>query len=187
MLAKRPLRSATTETSVLGRLDGKAIAAYIFLGAIAGSFISVFAIFMIGDPLFDISFLSEKACGQPNTPKFCFVDENWDSENYLSIITEFYSTIITILIGILGVVAAFAFVVIRNSAHQWAEEVAEKAVATYLETGKAEPKMLEWFMSSQGIHWQKLENRLATIEIALDEAEILINGVLGNDDAKKTE
>ena len=94
------------------------------IGAIIALLVSVFAVYLF----IDLSFLSSASCGAADDYVYCFFDEKWDSGTYLSTITGFYSTIITLLIALLGVVAGLAFIVIRSSALQQAEESIEKEV-----------------------------------------------------------
>lgn len=157
-----------------------------FFGAV-GALVALLLAFLAGYIYIDFSFLPAASCGGSENYVYCFFSENWDSETYLSVVSGFYSTIITILIFLLGAVAALAFIVIRGSALQQAEEAIEKEVDRFFETSKAEEKIHEGLEKVGRIELGKIEVRLEVIEIALDEADILKDGKLELVDEKKTE
>jgi len=93
---------------------------------------------------FDFLFLTGAFCQTKGSLSVCFFDDKaWDAENYLSVITGFYSTIITVLIALLGGVAAFAFFAVRGSALQRAEEDIEKEIGQYFESEGDVPSIVE--------------------------------------------
>lgn len=153
------------------------IAISVFFGAV-GSFMAMlltaFAVYIF----IDLSFLSNASCADDQGFIYCFFDDQWDSETYLSALTGFYSTIITVLIGLMGVIAAFAFFAIRGSTLQQGEEVIEKEVDRYFKSEQSDVKLQK---SIEAVGLNETENiklRLEEIEIALVEAEILKDGKL---------
>lgn len=87
----------------------------------------------------DLKFLEDIACqrieGTRFSPHFsyCFYSEDWDDGTYLSAITSFYTTMITILIGAQAIVSWLSFIVIRNSNKQEIEAEIEKELPKFFE------------------------------------------------------
>ena len=162
------------------------IGASIFFGAL-GAFMALLFSAFAGYLFIDLSFLSSASCGAGDDHVYCFFDEKWDSGTYLSTITGFYSTIITLLFALLGVVAGLAFIVIRGSALQQAEESIEREVDRYFETNKAEEKIRKGLETVGSVELEKIGQRLEEIEVALEEAGLLPDGSLEDGNAKKTE
>lgn len=162
------------------------IAVSLFFGAM-GALVVLLSVVFVGYLLIDFSFLPDASCGGSDDYVYCFFDDKWDSETYLSVVSGFYSTIITILIFLLGTVAALAFIVIRGSAFREAEEAMEKEVDRYFESSKAEGKIHKWLEKIGGIELEKMKGSLDEMKVALYEEGILIDENLGGADEKKTE
>ncbi|KAA3507694.1 hypothetical protein [Agrobacterium rosae] len=96
-------------------------------GGIAATLIIILALYLF----VDVDFVKNASCGSKGTFHYCFFDEKWDSGEYLSAITTFYGTIITILIGFLAILATLAFLVVRISAGHHAQEAMEGEVERY--------------------------------------------------------
>lgn len=118
-----------------------------------------------------------------------FFDKEWDSETYLSIITNFYAFIITIIVALLGVVAAFAFFAIRGASLDKTEEVAEKEVRRFFEKATTEGRIKDFLkeMVEDEVDekTEKLDTRVTEMGQMLEE-----NGLpykLKVEDEKKTE
>lgn len=170
----------------------------IVSGAI-GATLALFLIILIGYIFIDFSFLKDSSCTETAEFTYCFFDKAWDSGTYLSAVTSFYNTIITVLMGLLAVVAAFAFLTIRASAFQRGEETIEKEVERYFGTDRAEDKVrktLEPAVStavvteldtSVNVALDNVIRRLEEIEVALAEAELLPEGFLTDGDAQETQ
>ncbi|MBT3306739.1 MAG: hypothetical protein HN377_09680 [Alphaproteobacteria bacterium] len=118
------------------------IAVSVSFGAVGAFGAMVFAIF-VASRFFDFSFLQEASCREGDNYIYCFFDKKWDSGTYLSIITSFYSTVIAVLIGLLGAVVAFAYITIKGTSHQWVEDVAEKAIGRYFEKNEFHEQVFE--------------------------------------------
>lgn len=157
----------------------------ILSGAV-GAIVIIFLAIFIGYKTLDISFLKTASCSEGNGIIYCFFDKKWDSETYLSVITSFYSTIITILIALLGVVAGLAYIVIRGSTLQRAEEAIEKEVDRYFETSKAEEKIHKGIEKVGNIELEKIKRSLDEIRVSLIEAEIITDGNLELENEKET-
>lgn len=153
-----------------------------FLGGLAALLIT----FLIVYHFFDFHFIENASCGEGKALAYCFFDKQWNSSTYLSIITSFYSIVIAMLIGLLGAVAAFAFLSIRTSALRQAEGDIEKQVDIYFEQTKAEEKIQKGLKQLGNVEIEKLGNRLEAIEIALEEAGLLPEETLGTKDEKTT-
>lgn len=95
---------------------------------------------------------------------FCYFDKDWNSSNYLSALTSFYNTIIVILIGLITLIGALAFLSIKHSAKSYAE--AQLPILTK-----------EHFQSTQGRNElaQIIEQQLKSIRQELTETRELIN------------
>lgn len=158
----------------------------LFFGVVGASIVMFLVIFAAYFML-DLSFVSNASCGSTGEAAYCFFDDKWDSDTYLSIITEFYSTVITVLIFLVGVMAAFAYVVIRGSAMQQAEEEIEREVDRYFETGKAQERILR----GMGEAWKgevgSIQERLELIEDALMYNEILPETIGVDDESDEEE
>lgn len=164
----------------------KGLAVNSLFGAI-GSLLALFAAVAISFWFIDFSILNTASCGEIDQLVYCFFDEKWDSETYLSAITDFYSTIITIIIGLLGVVAAFSYLTIRSSTLQKTEEATEQEVRRYFETIKAEEQLYRASQRAKDSQVNEINVRLEEIEVALYEAGILIDGELGAEDEEETD
>lgn len=85
----------------------------------------------------DIKFIKDAACqsyqATSGIPKFsyCFYSEEWDSATYLSTISTFYTTLITILIALQALISWISFIVIRNSNKQTIESEVEKELPNF--------------------------------------------------------
>ena len=105
----------------------------------AGAALVVFVVGLIvswlWDPVFIVSSeATEAATCLPNTDGVhCIFGKDWNESGYLSIITNFYTTIITILIAVVGVISVFAFIVVRTNAAAQAREEAEQVVEEKVE------------------------------------------------------
>ncbi|MFC4346982.1 hypothetical protein ACFO5Q_03910 [Kordiimonas lipolytica] len=159
-----------------------------FLGA-AGSLLAVLAVFTLIAIFFDVGFLPEVLCDKKYPGRVCFYDDAWDSETYLSVITGFYGTIITILVGLLGVVAAFAFFVIRGDAIRQSEEAIEDEIKRYFSTVAAEKmvstsltKVAESRRTEIEKQMREIHTEIDDLKLALVEAEVLIDGQLEIED-----
>lgn len=161
------------------------IAVSIFSGAV-GTFVALLLVIFAGYTFLDLSFLPASSCSKDDGLVYCFFDENWDSGTYLSVVTGFYSTIITILIALLGVVAALAYIVIRGSAFQRAEEAIEKEVDRYFERSSTEEKIHLALGKIEDARINRIEQSIEEIEIAITEAGFEIRKRLERDDEKKT-
>lgn len=87
-----------------------------FIVGMAGGLAATLAALLFIYFFIDISFVKNASCGSNRAFQYCFFDKAWDSGEYLSAITTFYGTIITILIGFLAILATLAFLVVRISA-----------------------------------------------------------------------
>lgn len=108
-----------------------------FLAGVAGGVAATLAIVLSIYSFIDIDFVTNASCGAKDNFQYCFFDEAWDSGEYLSAITTFYGTIITILIGFLAILAALAFLVVRTSAGHHAQEAMEGEVERYFASNAA--------------------------------------------------
>ena len=152
----------------------KATVAVSVLSGMVGAFVAILIAAYAAYFFIDFSFLLEASCGNEKEFIYCFIDEKWDSATYLSVIDGFYSTIIAVLMGLLGAVVAFAFFSIRGSALQRAEETIEKEVDRYFETEKATEKIHKSTETVSSVRISAINQRLDVIEAVLDENEILV-------------
>lgn len=113
----------------------------------------------------DVSFISDAQCGDLGSTRYCFFDKDWDSSTYLSTITSFYSTLITVIVGFLAVVAAFAFLVIRSSARHHAQDAMEMEVQRFFQTASSVERISEEVRSvSRSVLTEELGRQLALIQ-----------------------
>lgn len=162
------------------------IAVSIFLGGI-GTFVALLIAALAAYIFIDISFLSNTGCNKGKDYVYCFFEKEWDSGTYLSTITSFYSTVITILIALLGVVAGFAIFVIRGSTLERGDEVIEKEVDRYFETDKAKAKISDSAEKFRDAELEEIKGTLDEIRVALIEAEIMKDGNLEVGNEKKAD
>ena len=109
---------------------------------------------------------------------YCFFDENWDSSTYLAIISNFYTTIITVLIALIGIIGVFAFVVIRANAISHAEEVIEKQVTDAIDNGRLKDTVDAAIIKSVRELGMELKKRLDDAELQIEELGGSIGGKL---------
>jgi hypothetical protein len=148
------------------------------VGGIAATLAIVLALYLF----VDIDFVKNASCGSKGTFHYCFFDKDWDSGEYLSAITTFYGTIITILIGFLAILATLAFLVVRVSAGHHAQEAMEGEVERYFASNAAvisiEGKLgalAETFVEQRT---RELAVRLETIITVLEEDGYDIPGTI---------
>jgi large-conductance mechanosensitive channel len=108
-----------------------------FFAGVVGGIVATLAIVLILYLFVDIDFVKNATCGVDGKFHYCFFDKAWDSGEYLSAITTFYGTIITILIGFLAILATLAFLVVRISAGHHAQESMEGEVERYFASNAA--------------------------------------------------
>lgn len=137
----------------------------------------------------DFSFFPASAC-IPGGSKvhFCVFSDETNSEAYLSIISSFYGTIITVLMGMLALVAGLAFLTIRAQALRQSEEAIEYEVKRYFETETGRAATADALAKLSLDNTADLLKRIDDIELALEEAEIpSFKGKLKVDDEKAPE
>lgn len=97
----------------------------------------------------DFKFLANTSCHQVNDWKFlpeftyCFYSDKWNEETYLSSISSFYSTLITVLIAFQALISWVSFVVIRNSNKHEIESEVEKELPHYFKTKESDRVLRE--------------------------------------------
>ena len=121
----------------------------------------------------------------------CFFDnENkWNSDTYLSTITSFYSTIITILLAVLTLLSVVAFLVIRSSSIESAERRAEKIVEKYIGSSEFRDMLSNEVTKSvkeaTEENLNKISVRLELVENVLLDKGILEEPLFGTDTLNK--
>ena len=161
------------------------IAVTVLSGAV-GAFAVLLLAVLVGYWTLDLSFLPTASCGKGDDLVYCFFDDRWDSETYLAIITNFYSTIITVLLALIALVAGVAYMAIRSSAFQRAEETIEREVVRFFKTDEGNIKIRKGLEAIGVTEYEKTRLRLDVIEVALEEADIPFEK-LRLDDEEKTE
>lgn len=160
----------------------------LIAGVFGGVFASLSIVLFIYN-FIDIDFVQNAKCGQNGSFHYCFFDEAWDSGEYLSAITTFYGTIITILIGLLAVLATLAFLVVRTSAGHHAQEAMENEVERYFGSNAAvesiQRKVGQITKERVSQETKALESRLEAITVALEENGYKISGTIK--DEKETD
>jgi hypothetical protein len=157
-----------------------------FFAGIGGALLTLLLAFYIGYHLINFSFLTQTSCGEDGKFIYCFFDKDWNSEGYLSVITSFYTTIITILIALLGAFAAFSFITIRSSALQKAEAEIEKEVNKYFSTSRAEKRISQELRKIDDRKIKELKGQISEIRGVLEENGIEVGGTLGTGNEKTT-
>ncbi len=153
-----------------------------FIAGVAGGIFATLSIILSIYVFVDVDFVNNASCGSRGNFHYCFVDEAWDSGAYLSAITTFYGTIITILIGVLAILATLAFLVVRTSAGHHAQEAMEGEVERYFASNAAvvsiEGKLSALADSLVEQRTRELAVRLETIITALEEDGFDIPGTI---------
>lgn len=163
------------------------------LAGIVGGAITILCALLIIYIFIDIDFIKNAQCSSVGRYNYCFFDSAWDSAEYLSTITSFYSSIITLLIGLLAVIATLAFLVIRASAKHHVQETLESEVQRYFET-RAASQLIESQIESiskklfdiaqkqmeehQGEKITNVQSRLERLIEYLDEEGFVFEGTL---------
>lgn len=167
--------------------NSKNVAISTLAGAI-GAIVVLVLVAFVGYLFLDLSLLSSTSCGRGDEYVFCFFDDNWDSGTYLSVITSFYSTVITVLLGLLGAVAAFTFFAIRSSAFQQAEETIANEVERFFTTDKRAKEVIKDSLPELvEDEFKDVADRLENIETQLEEQGLLTLRTLELGDAEETE
>lgn len=153
-----------------------------FFAGAAGGVIATLAVVLSIYLFVDIDFVKNASCGSKGTFHYCFFDEAWDSGEYLSAITTFYGTIITILTGFLAILATLAFLVVRTSAGHHAQEAMEGEVERYFASNAAvisiESKLGMLADSMVEARTRELAVRLETIITVLEEDGFDVPGTI---------
>ena len=167
--------------------NSKNVAISTLAGAIGAIVVLLLAAF-VGYLFLDLSLLSSASCGSADDYVYCFFDDDWDSGTYLSIITSFYSTVITVLLGLLGAVAAFTFFAIRSSAFQQAEETIANEVERFFTIDKRAKEVIKDSLPELvEDEFKDVADRLENIETQLEEQGLLTLRTLELGDAEETE
>lgn len=90
----------------------------IFLIAIVSNALTITILLLVCFIFFDAKFISLETCkleSNPNFKNFCFYSEKWNESTYISAVTSFYSTVITILVSLQALITWLSFIVIKNS------------------------------------------------------------------------
>ncbi|MEP0503330.1 MAG: hypothetical protein ABJD13_02475 [Paracoccaceae bacterium] len=119
-----------------------------YLGLLLCAISTTIALLILGSiamaHIVDIKFLEDVACqrqqgaGPFPTVSYCFYSEEWDSATYLSVISTFYTTLITVLIALQALISWISFIVIRNSNRQEIESEIEKEIPNFFRTRDAD-------------------------------------------------
>lgn len=107
---------------------------------------------------------------------------NLGPASYLSIMTNFYTTILTVLIFVLSLVSAFAFFFIRTNSIAHVGEKVEEFVPTYFQDGagakvlkeKLEEPITERISSSYSKKFNEIRNRLDDFEVAFEQLGVSV-------------
>ena len=159
----------------------------VTFGAI-GAVLALLVAFIILYLLVDVSFVIKALdSNSPGGGKVYFFDESWNDETYLSVITGFYTALITILIALMGVVAAFAIFMIKGASLEKIEETTEKEVKVYFEKASTLDVINKLLGILQIERITKLEDRIVKIEQDLEVENTLPEYKLGVEDEKKTD
>jgi hypothetical protein len=153
-----------------------------FFAGVVGGIVATLGIVLMLYLFVDIDFVKNANCGAQGSFHYCFFDERWDSGEYISAITTFYGTIITILVGFLAILATLAFLVVRISAGHHAQEAMEGEVARYFASNAAvtsiEQKLGELADDIVEQRTRELAVRLETIITVLEEDGFDIPGTI---------
>lgn len=73
-------------------------------------------------------------CSSQPVNSYCGDPANWNSETYLSAITDFYSDIITVLVAIIGLIGVLGFLYIKSHTVSQLEDAVDKGLEKQSET-----------------------------------------------------
>lgn len=150
----------------------------IVIPCLAGATGALAVILLVGMLVYwqtGFQFLHQDACGSYKGSRFCFFDDRWDTETYLATISTFYGTIITVLVGLLAFVAAFAFFAVRASALSHAEEKVSEEVHRYFTDSKIGDDRLRTILDDLSKAKNlSLASRVDVIETQLSEQGLLM-------------
>ena len=140
----------------------------------AGGALLTLLIVGVAAPLFfDLRFLGSSNCALRGELALCMFSDQWNESDYLSLVTNFYNVIITLMIGFLGIVAAFAFYAIRSSSFQHAEEMMASEVQRYFATSAATTHLQSTLAPIVDGRLQDISSSVDEIRVALVEQDIL--------------
>ncbi len=126
----------------------------VFWGVITASVV-LFVSFYLFNFFVDIKFISSSACLREQKIFFvegmtvCLLSDNWNDSTYLSAVTGFYSTVISLLIGILALTTWLSFAILRSSHKREIEQQVVEEVPHYL-GGEAGSQILQAAISKSG-------------------------------------
>lgn len=149
-----------------------------FWAGVVGGLIATICVVIMLFWFVDVDFIKNANCGSKNGFNYCFFDDKWDSGEYLSAITTFYASLITILIGLLAVLATLAFLVVRASASHQSQEVMEAEVARYFASAVAERWIDKRLSELSETKASELTIRLETVIAVLEEDGYDFPGVI---------
>lgn len=145
----------------------------------------------------NVNFLSNTACQQVKAAPFskeytfCFYGSEWDEGTYLSSITSFYSTLITVLIAAQSLVSALAFVVIKASNKRIVEEEVESELPKYFNTVAAVNQVREFVndstKSALSDQLGDVKNLISGLQGDVEELRARVYELEGNGDADDQE
>lgn len=149
--------------------------------SIVGAIIVNVTIFTVVNYFFDFNFITKYNCGETLSIHYCLFNSEFNKDSYLSIISNFYNTVITVLLALSAILATLAFVVIKESAKQhtldavsielekyFAGDKSQKDIASKIESLVAE-KITEIDKTNQ--------KQFEAIRIALEDEGIVVEEV----------
>lgn len=145
------------------------------LAALLAILIVAFIFWILWVFVFDVNnlLLDDGSCVEKNGGISCFIktDKTWDANEYLGIVSGFYSTIITLLIAILAIFSFVGLFVIRNSYRSMIEDAVERELPNYFEKKTNEEKLKDAV-------YDVVERRIGKRIEALEAENQKIQGIL---------
>lgn len=111
-----------------------------------------------------INLIEPSNCIHNNIISACYFDKTWYSSNYLSTLTSFYNTIIVILITIITLIGALAFLSIKHSAKNQIDAQLPELTEDYFNGRHGKENLREIFYSEAAELTKKVDLSATSIE-----------------------
>ena len=141
---------------------------YCSMVSVITTFLAVTTIYITATHYFEYRFISDDHCYLIGEETFCVFKGDWDNDAYISVIASFYETVITIIILLLTIVSAFAYMVVKSNISQHATEEIERLLPEYFERGPGYKKVSDEIASSD--KFQQIEINLKDLREDIQNA-----------------
>lgn len=106
----------------------------------------------------------------------CYFDRMWDSSSYLSALTSFYNTVIVVLLTVITLIGALAFLSVKHSAKSHVDAQLPSTTSDYFKSEDGQNKLKSLF----SLDIKRLDEEISTLSLEIKK----LQSTLGDADGK---